>query len=69
VTPRFAESCLSAVGVTCKTCGDRCDHQAIRFRLEVGGRAQPELTVSDCTGCGACVAACPIEAIQMEKSE
>jgi ferredoxin-type protein NapF len=69
LTPRFAESCLSGRGIACRTCGDWCDSHAIRFRLEVGGRAHPELTISDCTGCGACVSACPVQAIQMESSE
>ena len=67
--PRFADSCLSACGIACRTCGDWCDSGAIRCRLEVGGRGHPELTISDCTGCGACVSACPVHAIQMEKPE
>jgi len=69
LTPHFAESCLSARGIACRTCGDWCDRRAIRFRLEVGGRAHPELTISACTGCGACVSVCPVKAIQMEKPE
>lgn len=69
VIANFTDQCLSSNGVTCRVCGDRCDHRAIRFRLEVGGRAHPELSASACTGCGDCVAGCPVGAIKMEYPE
>ncbi len=61
--------CLSANGVTCRVCGDLCDSRAIKFRLAVGGKAFPELTLKDCTGCGACVAPCPTKAISINDEE
>ena len=61
--------CLSANGVTCRVCGDVCDTQAIKFRLAIGGKAFPEVTLINCTGCGACVAPCPTKAITIETPE
>lgn len=62
-----ADSCLSLKAVQCRICQDQCDQQAIRFRLVTGGRAQPLIDEADCTGCGACVAPCPIQAISIKK--
>ncbi len=56
-------TCLSLNGVVCRSCGDICDEQAIRFRLQTGGRSQPQPDPLACTGCGACVAACPNHSI------
>jgi len=56
---RIGGDCLSAGGVTCRVCGDRCDAEAIQFELLVGGRANPIIDLAACTGCGACVAPCP----------
>jgi len=63
---RIASGCLSATGVTCRVCGDRCDARAIRFQLAVGGIANPIIDPSACTGCGACVAPCPTGVITIE---
>ncbi|MCB2102417.1 MAG: ferredoxin-type protein NapF [Rhodobacterales bacterium] len=58
-------SCLSVRGITCRTCGDRCDERAIRFRPVPGGIALPDLDSTACTGCGACLAPCPVGAIDL----
>ncbi|PSL18274.1 ferredoxin-type protein NapF [Shimia abyssi] len=55
--------CLSLQGVTCRTCEDHCDAQSIRFRLATGGRSEPRMDPDTCTGCGACLTACPTNAI------
>jgi len=60
---RISEDCLSANGITCRVCGDRCDARAIRFQLAVGGVANPTVDPAACTGCGACVQPCPTGAI------
>ena len=71
VKAQIGADCLSAQGVTCRVCGDRCDARAIRFQLAVGGIANPVLDLSSCTGCGACLAPCPTGTIEMihQKSE
>ncbi|MBV1840435.1 ferredoxin-type protein NapF [Photobacterium ganghwense] len=59
----IGEGCLAYQHVECRSCGDMCETQAIRFRLQPGGVAQPELEATNCTGCGSCVSVCPTSAI------
>ncbi|MDD1660663.1 MAG: 2Fe-2S iron-sulfur cluster-binding protein [Methanomicrobiales archaeon] len=47
---------------------DRCEHCEICETLVPCARAESR-RVEDCTGCGACAAACPEEAIRMEMTE
>lgn len=61
----IATHCLAHRGVMCQSCGDACDARAIRFSYEAGSVATPRIEVEPCTGCGACVAVCPVEAIQV----
>ncbi|KIC45020.1 ferredoxin [Ruegeria sp. ANG-S4] len=63
----FAATCLSKNGVTCRICQDICDRDALRFRLQLGGRSEPVLDTDACTGCGACAGACPVRAIGFER--
>lgn len=60
-----SDSCLSVQGIMCRTCEDHCDSAAIRFRLMRGGRAQPMIDPESCTGCGACIAPCPADALSL----
>ena len=60
-------ACLAMRGVECRSCGDLCPAAAIRFRLVVGGSAMPELDTAACTGCGACFAVCPVQAINIRE--
>lgn len=55
------DNCLAKNGVVCRTCGEVCEPRAIRFAIAV--ISQPVLQLDDCTGCGACVAPCPVGAI------
>lgn len=64
----ISPTCLSLNGVTCRTCQDVCDPRAISFRLEVGGRARPNIDTEACTGCGACAGSCPASAIAFARS-
>lgn len=65
IKAQVANSCLAQRGVECRICGDRCAVAAIRFSPRLGGPPQPEIDVAACTGCGACVAPCPVAAISV----
>lgn len=60
---RFGADCLALRGVVCRSCGEACDAEAIRFRYGRGGVACPEIDAESCTGCGGCVGVCPVGAI------
>ncbi|MFY0661192.1 MAG: ferredoxin-type protein NapF [Shimia sp.] len=62
-----SDRCLSMQGVTCRACEDHCDESAIRFRLMTGGLSAPQIDPETCSGCGACVAPCPSNAITVER--
>lgn len=62
-------ACLSRGGVQCRTCQDHCDASAIRFRLQPGGRAEPRIDHDTCTGCGGCIASCPVQAITLSQTK
>ncbi|WP_170390758.1 ferredoxin-type protein NapF [Ruegeria arenilitoris] len=64
---KVSDNCLSANGVSCRVCQDSCDQGAIRFRLKTGGRAEVNLDLASCVGCGACSAACPTGAVSLER--
>lgn len=58
-------SCVEAKGVSCRRCGEVCDENAIRFVPLAGGRAAPVLNPTMCSGCGECLAPCPVSAITL----
>lgn len=60
-----ADKCLAAGKVVCQTCGDSCDVRAIRFPARVGVISTPNINANACTGCGACVASCPVQALTL----
>ena len=66
IAPVVAATCIAQQNVVCRTCGDSCEPRAIRFRPRLGAAAVPEIEIADCTGCGACVAVCPVQSIHME---
>lgn len=61
----IGEDCLPRQGVECRVCGDFCEVRAIRFTPRLGGSPLPEVDTEKCTGCGACVAPCPVTAISV----
>ncbi|WP_373976027.1 ferredoxin-type protein NapF [Chitinibacter sp. SCUT-21] len=62
---QIGAQCIAYSGVDCRVCGEVCDTAAIKFALQVGTVAQPQLNIDACTGCGACMTSCPTAAIQM----
>ena len=63
MSARLGEACIAGKGVECRICGELCAVGAIRFRPVPGGISRPALERESCTGCGACVAPCPVDAI------
>ena len=59
-------SCLALNRVVCSACAGRCEARAICFRPALGAAPTPAIDRDRCTGCGACVAVCPVSAIRME---
>lgn len=66
IVAHIEQSCLAKKGVECRICGDNCEIEAISFRYALRAAAQPEINNSSCTGCGACVATCPVNAIDIK---
>lgn len=64
VKAEILSQCISLHGTLCRTCGEACEENAIRFKLEVGGIARPLLDTEKCSGCGECYAVCPIKSIR-----
>lgn len=60
---RIGAACLAGQQVECRVCGESCPSAAIRFQLQAGRVASPVLDPAACTGCGACLAPCPTQAI------
>lgn len=59
------EACLALRGVVCGSCRDACDIGAIRMRPRLRAAPAPVVDGARCTGCGACVAICPADAIRL----
>jgi ferredoxin-type protein NapF len=63
---RVLDSCLAERQVVCQSCADVCEAEAIRFAPQLGSVATPQIDHDICTGCGACIAACPENALQAQ---
>lgn len=61
---RINDSCLAVAQVHCRSCAESCEAQALTFELAFN--ATPQIDSDLCTGCGACVAPCPTQAIVIE---
>jgi ferredoxin-type protein NapF len=62
-------SCIEMQGVTCRLCQDACHLDAIHFRPQLGGGSAITVDRAACTGCGACVAPCPVGAVTIAGSQ
>ena len=63
---RVLDSCLAKRQVVCQTCADVCEVEAIRFVPRLGSVATPQIDNDTCTGCGACIAACPENSLEAQ---
>lgn len=61
------EHCLALSGVYCQGCRDACEPRAIRFQPVLGRPPVPEISADQCTGCFACAAVCPQDAITLRQ--
>jgi ferredoxin-type protein NapF len=65
IKAQVSGNCFSLRGVECRICGDHCPVTAIRFSPRLGGPPIVEINTGSCTGCGACVAPCPVAALSV----
>ena len=68
-TAVIGERCLAVRGITCRSCGDACEVEAIAFRPLLGGRSEIEVDNQACTGCGECIRVCPENVITMGRAD
>ncbi|RWX43090.1 ferredoxin-type protein NapF [Candidatus Electrothrix aarhusensis] len=60
------QDCLMEKKVLCQLCQEQCDHGAIVFPKGGQNDSPPEILLGNCTGCGACAARCPVDAISFQ---
>jgi len=66
---RISQVCLANNAVSCRSCEELCDEDAIRFRPVAGGPAVPVIIEDSCTGCGDCLGVCPVDAIDLQERQ
>lgn len=65
VTVGIGADCLLAAGIACRLCTDACDRGALRFDLRVRPVGAIHVDADACTGCGACLPACPSQSLTL----
>jgi len=60
------DTCLTYSHISCQSCQDNCEPRAIIFKYAIGTPPTPEISSESCTGCGACIAICPSQAIEIK---
>lgn len=68
IVARVDDGCLAGRGVHCQSCRDVCEPEAVRFEYRHSVPV-PQIDFDACSGCGACVASCPADAISMIHAE
>ncbi|SFC69076.1 ferredoxin-type protein NapF [Pseudoalteromonas denitrificans] len=61
----IAGNCLAVNNVYCMSCKDACEVEAIKFDLFKSSIPTPEISLADCTSCGACISTCPQSSIKI----
>lgn len=65
----ITDDCLARRGILCITCLEHCAARAIRRQLTARSASPPEITVVECSGCGACYRSCPVNAIALKRMD
>ena len=60
------DNCLATKNVICRSCAESCDQQALTFKIAIS--AVPEIDLTRCNGCGACLSPCPTDAISIKNA-
>lgn len=60
-----SSQCLALHKVECRVCAESCDTGALRCRPAPGGISQLQIDTAACTGCGECIAPCPVQALSL----
>jgi ferredoxin-type protein NapF len=63
-----SDECLLPRGVSCQSCTDACDVRALRFDLRQRPLGALRLDSTACTGCGACIGTCPVNALSLAET-
>lgn len=66
---QISGACFAHAGIACMSCRDVCPEQAIAMQPRIGAPFLPRIDAASCTGCAACSASCPAEAILAVKRE
>jgi len=59
-------TCLLENRTQCQRCVETCDQRAITIVPGLGGRSKLHMDVQSCSGCGMCIATCPVGAIALQ---
>ncbi len=66
----ISDKCLAKNNIYCQSCRDECEPNAIKFSYISSGKVssipQPEINLTDCSQCGACISSCPQDAITID---
>jgi ferredoxin-type protein NapF len=60
-------SCLAWNRIDCRSCVDFCPLSALQIHYRVGSVPVPMVDADKCSGCGACVAPCPVSVITIKR--
>ncbi len=58
-------SCLAENNIFCQSCQDACAIDAISFDFKQRSIPAPQVALSACNQCGACISSCPQQAITL----
>lgn len=69
LTANIDAGCMLTSGISCQLCTDHCEAEALRLDLSHRPVGRIAVNTASCTGCGACLSACPISAISLSDTQ